>query len=423
MSKNVVIIEPPKFMIDSFIKRAKTYNDNLIIVRSKADNKQYGHIISKDIRKEFESIKDEISQCFGKPDAIFTVSEMFLTQTARLAEYFNVALNDNTYIEISRDKSKMKEKWINDKVTTPKSFFIKSYSEFDRVKNYLEYPLIVKPSSGYASFGVKRVENEEELVKQFKEIQMLNALIVSKEKLNNIGCIIEKYIEGKEFSIDTFWVEGVPILHCILSKCISKGPYYPDRLYYMDPFLEEKTKKSIEDIAEKAVSSIGIKNGATHTEIRFKKDIPYIIETTSRPGAGGGFFKLFEQALGIPVSQIFYDIQTRRFKYKLKRCDQYQYLKNKTYYFWYNVPYGKEGIIKDIIIDKQIEKQPEITSYILFKSVGDRLYMEHMNPDYFCWILGAVSSDKLRKERKDLEGFVSQFNNYIRLKFGTVKSL
>lgn len=183
MSKNVVIIEPPKFMIDSFIKRAKTYNDNLIIVRSKADNKQYGHIISKDIRKEFESIKDEISQCFGKPDAIFTVSEMFLTQTARLAEYFNVALNDNTSIEISRDKSKMKEKWINDKVTTPKSFFIKSYSEFDRVKNYLEYPLIVKPSSGYASFGVKRVENEEELVKQFKEIQMLNALIVSKEKL------------------------------------------------------------------------------------------------------------------------------------------------------------------------------------------------------------------------------------------------
>lgn len=144
---------------------------------------------------------------------------------------------------------------------------------------------------GYASFGVKKVYSIQELNSQVNKIFLINSTVIAKENLNNVRCIVEEYVGDEEYSVDTIWCNGEPICSGILSKGIAEGPYYPDRLYYTDPFMKDSRKDEILKLSYEAAKDKGLKHGPNHTEIRFKGSVPYVLETTSRSGAEGVFMK------------------------------------------------------------------------------------------------------------------------------------
>ncbi|MCB6494714.1 ATP-grasp domain-containing protein, partial [Coprococcus catus] len=74
----------------------------------------------------------------------------------------------------------------------------------------LEYPLVIKPDSGYGSSGVYLLKNELELETNMKKVA--KAIKIMKLWSNgynfNSEIVLEEYIEGKEYAIDMLWFKG-----------------------------------------------------------------------------------------------------------------------------------------------------------------------------------------------------------------------
>lgn len=77
----------------------------------------------------------------------------------------------------------MKSIWETAGVRTPSSALIQRTSELQSAR--LDYPVIVKPTHGAASAGVRIVGNEQELVKQIRQIFRFNATTLGNEAVNS----------------------------------------------------------------------------------------------------------------------------------------------------------------------------------------------------------------------------------------------
>lgn len=415
MNQKIVCIESPDFMIHSLGKIAEQKGDQLFLLTSDKKRLKNANTFFVDVRSDFEAACDIIKNQIGTPDAIITSQEMFLTQTASLAHEFNLLNESPEDITNFRDKSSMKQLWERKGVQTPYSQFYKSYNEIKEKLDKFNFPLVIKPSSGYASCGVKKINTSSEMKEQIRKIFLLNSTVVAKENMNNLGVLVEEYIDGEEFSIDTIWFEGEPICSGILSKGYLPGPYFPDGLYKFEPLLSTEIQNKIKELSFNAVQAMGLRNGATHTEIRFKGNEPYVIETTCRPGAGGIFYDLFNKAIGINFYEAYYNALVSKDKSYLTEIKKQSLLPLDTSksYFWYNIPHKGQGVIKEIIGLDELHKRHEIESVLCYKKEGSTLYQDDLNTDYFCSVVGVLEDDS----EFTMEELIQQYDRILEVNY------
>ena len=341
----------------------------------------------------------------GKPDAVLCCVEQISLPVAKYAEYIGVPINSvDTYRKL-RDKKLMKQIWQSNGVDTAKYYYCQKTKDIPWEK--INYPVIVKPTMGAASIGVYLCRNEEELKDKSRKILMYNLTsLIGEEK--KTGLLVEEYIEGEEYSVDTIWYDGQPIIDGIMSKGIIEGPYFPDKLYLLDSELDKDTMNLLKESSHKAVKAAGDITGATHTEMRIFNGKCYVIESALRPGAGGSFYTLFGQEYGVS----FYDLyisailgKTERLKtWKLQEADT----EKKSY--WYSLSYDGEGVIEKINGINDIKNLDYVDYVRLYRKVGEDLPKEKDSNGYFGWIIGRIdndSFDNILKRMVDTERMVS----------------
>ena len=330
----------------------------------------------------------------GPPDAVICCIEQFCVRVAEYANMINIAINPFTAYDLLRNKKRMKENWLLKGVTTAKSIYCEKINDIPFAE--LEYPLIIKPTLGAASAGVKICHTEADLRKQANSILRFN-ITTFKSNNRKSGFLIEEYIEGEEYSVDTIWYNGEPYLDAIMEKGQPTGPSFPDRLYVVSDNIQSSIRKELLNSSHAAVIAAGVNAGATHTEIRVKNGKGYIIESALRPGAGGCFYGLFEECFGVSFyealilsslpnlseEQLCYlnclksslDIQPRRIKY------------------WYNIGYEGSGIIKSIDGVDYIQNLQHVDRIKIHKKIGEFLPLECDSFVYFGWIMGTLKHD------------------------------
>ncbi|WP_340024226.1 ATP-grasp domain-containing protein [Paenibacillus sp. FSL K6-1096] len=285
----------------------------------------------------------------------------------------------------------MKSVWEQAGVRTPAARLIQRSSELQAIS--LTYPVIVKPTHGAASAGVRIVDNEHELLKQLKQIFRFNATTLGSEAVEQPGALVEEYIDGEEFSVDTIWYQGQPLFDGIMSKGTPQGPTFPDRLYFTDPSLDPKTRQHLLELSHAAVRAAGVRNGASHTEIRMRQEQGYVLEAALRPGAGGSFYELFEQASGLPFSQAFILASLG-----MPNEEDIRYLKEMSSrpsdptarMYWYNMGYKGSGIIQNIRGTETVLSKPFVSKLVIRKKTGEYLCPESDSFAYFGWITGQL---------------------------------
>lgn len=338
-----------------------------------------------------EQLGKAIQALMGTPLGIVSCIEQMSVNLARTAEWLKISPGPVAAYEILRSKSRMKTIWKTAGVRTPASSLIRRTSELQ--SNSFDYPVIVKPTHGAASAGVRIVRNEQELLKQIKQIFRFNATTLGTEAVEQPGALIEEYIDGEEYSVDTIWYKGQPLFDGIMSKGNPQGPTFPDRLYFTDPSLDEKIEQQLLALSHAAVSAAGVYNGASHTEIRLRNQEGYVLEAALRPGAAGCFYELFEQASGLPFSEAFILVSLGSHS-----PDDIRYLnelssssaKQKTRMYWYNMGYKGHGIINSIHGTEKVLSKPYVSKLTIRKKAGDYLSPESDSFAYFGWITGQL---------------------------------
>jgi biotin carboxylase len=141
----------------------------------------------------------------------------------------------------------------------------------------LGYPVVIKPVDNMGARGVRRLDDEWELVDFFP---------VSQENSRSGKVIIEEYMEGDEVSIDTLVYDGKVHLLTIADRHISYAPYFVEIGHTIPSALPWEKLDDIFNMMKQGIDALGIDIGASKGDIRVTADGARIGEMTARMSGG-----------------------------------------------------------------------------------------------------------------------------------------
>ncbi len=264
---------------------ANDFQNKLII---KAKEKGYEtHVFAWECGDEGESTADYfypisiiekekiLKKCIEiKPDAICSIaSDLAMITVNYVANKLNLVSNSEYCTEVTTNKYKMRQIFLENGDPSPKSFLIKKIEEKDKLK--LDFPIIVKPTDRSGSRGITKVNNAIGLEKAIQD-----AMEVSFEK----KILIEEYVDGEEYSVEYISFKGTHDFLAITKKITTGSPNFIEVAHIQPVEIKAELLDKIKSIISKALTNLGVMNGASHSEIKIKNDKITIIEIGARMG-------------------------------------------------------------------------------------------------------------------------------------------
>lgn len=207
-----------------------------------------------------------------KVSAIVTAAtDKPLVMMARVAEELHLPFFSVETAEWSTDKFQMKQRFLEGGVPCACGRLIHNSEEAQN----LYFPLICKPRDNSGSRGVKLCRDLIELDSCIKE-----ALEVS--KLDTV--LVEEFIEGREFSIESLHYDGKSEVIQFTEKKTTEFPYNVELGHKQPANLTDDQRNQICDIISKIASCMHFENCPSHTELKINERGIFVIETSPRLG-------------------------------------------------------------------------------------------------------------------------------------------
>ena len=192
-----------------------------------------------------------------------------------VAEGLGSPCNSKECQEITANKYTMREQMRKRHLSIPA---YKAIHSKDEDVNDIPFPVIVKPADSGGSRGVSLVRNQEEL-----DFALSSAFDFSPNQM----VLIEQFIDGREFSIESITCQGKHYILQITDKVTTGAPHFVEVEHHQPAQLTSKQKNDIENLVLNMLDALKIENSAGHTEVKMDADgIPYIIEMGPRMGGG-----------------------------------------------------------------------------------------------------------------------------------------
>ena len=173
---------------------------------------------------------------------------------------------------ITANKYTMREQMRKCGINIPAYQAIKSKEE----KIDIPFPIIVKPADSGGSRGVTLVKTRTEL-----EMALDRAFDWSPHQT----VMVEQFIEGREFSIESISFKGKHFILQITDKVTTEAPFFVELAHHQPADLTESQSRSIKELTLKMLDALKIENSAGHTEVKMdSRGVPYVIEMGPRMG-------------------------------------------------------------------------------------------------------------------------------------------
>lgn len=180
------------------------------------------------------------------------------------------------------------------------------------VEGEFDFPVIVKPVDRSGSRGITKVDNRADLDKAVSFA--LNDSISKR-------VIVEEFVVGNEYSIESVSVNGVHRVLALTEKRTTGAPHFVELEHHQPASLTELCKEKIKKLVVKALSALKVENGASHTEVLITtKEEVFCVEVGARMGGDFIGSHLVELSTGIDYLKIVIDIALKR-KVNLRHLD------------------------------------------------------------------------------------------------------
>lgn len=195
----------------------------------------------------------------------------------------------------------------------------------------LKFPLILKPSVGFLSFGVYPVKNAEEWA------ATLNTLALEIEKIRGVfpdevvdinNFIVEELIDGEEFAMDAYFDgNGKSTILNIFKHPFFNEKDVSDRAYYTSKAIIETYLEPFQSILDKIGKTLDFQNFPFHLELRVNGNKIIPIEMNPLRFCGWCITDMAQHAWGINVYEYYFKQLKPDWKNILKNAD------DELYYF------------------------------------------------------------------------------------------
>lgn len=181
--------------------------------------------------------------------------------------------NSDECIEVTTNKFSMRNALKNGKSPIPNYYLLDKKNSTDALTNF---PYIVKPVDRSGSRAVTLVKTPCEFD---------SAILESIQESFVSQAIVEEYIEGTEYSVESFSDNGIHYILQVTEKYTSGSPNFIEIAHIAPAILSEKKIKEIEKIVSNALTNLKVMYGACHSEIKIDSNgVIKIIEIGSRMG-------------------------------------------------------------------------------------------------------------------------------------------
>ncbi len=202
---------------------------------------------------------------------------------ARLAEDVGLDFHSPRIVEQCLDKWLMKHAFMKHSVPCAKGILVQG-NESIKIEQLIEYsfPLIIKPRDAFSSRGVYRVDSVSDLIDHFFDARSF---------ASNGDVLIEEFMEGREFSIETITWKGHTTIVQFTQKYITPYPNTVEMAHLQPAELTLDEKEAIAGVVIAGIQALEIDNSAAHTEVMLTTKGPRVIEIGAR--LGGDFISSY----------------------------------------------------------------------------------------------------------------------------------
>ena len=259
-----------------------------------------------------------------------------------------------------------------------------------KAKKYVGFPCIVKPASLSASRLISICYHEEELQSNLrKTFRGLKAAYKSSGAMVEPEVIVEEYIEGESYSVDSYIdqtgrIKHLPPVNYKTGLDIGVDDFFTYR-HLVPTRLNAEQLKSLEDIATKAIKSLGLRAVMTHSEFIKLEDGWKVLEVDAR--MGGHRDLMYRESFGIPHG--LNDLLTRMGEKPVIKKKVLKYTAS------FNIFPKKRGVIKSIKGLKKVRELDSLRQLVIVKKVGDKAGLSKQG---FNKVLDITLSHKSRSE-------------------------
>ena len=221
--------------------------------------------------------KDEILEVCRSLDlsGICTIaSDLAVITVNYVASKLGLPCNSMETTLKSTNKHLMREAFAENGDPSPKSILVDSVNDLDNVE--LSYPVIVKPLDRSGSRGITKV---------YKKEQLSEAIESAKEQGFEKSALVEEFAEGDEYSIEYISYKGAHHFLAMTKKYTTGDPHFIETGHLEPAPISNETLTKVKAVVDHALNTLGITNGASHTEIKIDDDgCIKIIEIGGRMG-------------------------------------------------------------------------------------------------------------------------------------------
>ena len=243
---------------------------------------------------------DEIIETLSKEKvevwAIYSSSEYYIHICSIVARRLGLPGPNPEAIGICRNKYLAREVLKTHGISVPWFTKLSKLEELNEIED-TRFPLIIKPTMDSGSQGVKVVCSLDEAREHARN------LLDKKQNIRNQPIpsyiLLEEYIEGQEYSVETFAFNGKNYLVGVTQKLLDLNSDVLE-VGHDFPVVDPTIASLLEQATQDSLQSVGLDWGPSHTEIRMRNNLPYIIEINPRL-AGGMIPKLIQDSIGIDM--------------------------------------------------------------------------------------------------------------------------
>ncbi|MEZ7733487.1 ATP-grasp domain-containing protein [Fusobacterium periodonticum] len=237
-----------------------------------------------------------------KIDGICSIASDLAMHTVNfVANELNLKGNSLECTELTTNKYKMRERLSKSNLPCPKYILVNNIEKVNLED--LSFPLIVKPTDRSGSRGIYKVNNESELEPAIK-----SALEESFSK----EILIEEYILGDEYSVESISEKGIHKVLQITKKYTTGAPNFIERGHIEPVEIDDKLYKKIEQVILKSLDILEVSNGASHSEIKILENDIKIVEIGARMGGDFIGSDLVKISTGIDYLELVINIALNR---------------------------------------------------------------------------------------------------------------